>query len=66
MGIAGFWSIFGGFVKHTFFADEVAASIGWAAGSPFQLEVGFANLAIGVLGAATFWRRDVLAALSVR
>ena len=43
---------------HVFFADEVAASIGWAAGSPFQMEVGFANLAIGVLGAATFWRRD--------
>ena len=58
MGRAGFRGIFGGFVMHVFFADEVAASIGWAAGNPFQMEVGFANLAIGVIGAATFWRRD--------
>ena len=58
MGIAGFWGIFGSFVVHVFFADEVAASIGWAAGSPFQTEVAVANLAIGMLGAATFWRRD--------
>ena len=58
MGISGFRGIFGAFVMHTFFADEVAASIGWAAGSPFQTEVAFANLAIGVVGAATFWRRD--------
>ena len=28
MGIAGFRSIFGAFVMHTLFADEVAASIG--------------------------------------
>lgn len=27
-------------------------------GSPFQTEVAFANLAVGILGAATFWRRD--------
>jgi hypothetical protein len=58
MGISGFRAIFGGFVMHAFFADEVAASIGWAAGSPFQTEVAFTNLAIGVVGAATFWRRD--------
>jgi hypothetical protein len=38
------------FVGHIFFADQIAADIGWAAGSPFQREVGFANLAIGVLG----------------
>ena len=58
MGIAGFRGIFGGFVMHFFFADQVAASIGWDAGSPFQTEVAFANLAIGVLGAGTFWWRD--------
>ena len=58
MGIAGFRGIFSGFVIHLFFADQVAESIGWAAGSPFQTEVAFANLAVGVLGAATFWRRD--------
>lgn len=58
MGIAGFKGILSGFVMHIFFADQLAASIGWAPGSPFQTEVAFANLAIGVLGAATFWRRD--------
>ncbi len=59
VGIAGFSGIVGG-VMHTFFADEVAQSIGWATGSPFQTEVGFANLAIGVIGYAVFWRRDFL------
>jgi hypothetical protein len=58
MGIAGFRGIFSGFVMHFFFADQVAQSIGWATGSPFQTEVAFANLAVGILGAATFWRRD--------
>jgi hypothetical protein len=58
IGVAGFRGIFGGFVVHYFFADEVARSIGWATGSPFQTEMAFANLAVGVLGAASFWRRD--------
>ena len=35
---------------HTVFADDVAATIGWPQGNPFQTEVGFANLAIGMLG----------------
>jgi hypothetical protein len=38
------------FWGHAFLADKVAASIGWAAGSPFQFEVAMANLALGVLG----------------
>ena len=46
-----------GFVGHIFFADQIAADIGWAAGSPFQREVGFANLAIGVLGITCIWLR---------
>ena len=46
-----------GFVGHVFFADSVATSIGWAAGSPFQQEVGFANLAIGILGITCIWLR---------
>lgn len=58
MGVSGFKGIFGGFVMHTFFADEMARSIGWAAGSPFQTEVAFSNLAIGVLGTLTFFRKD--------
>lgn len=46
------------FLAHFFMADLVAASIGWSAGSPFQLEVAFANLAIGVLGIGAVGRRD--------
>jgi hypothetical protein len=46
-----------GFVSHIFFADQTAASIGWAAGSPFQREIGFANLAIAVLGITCIWLR---------
>ena len=45
----GLTGIFG-FVGHTFLADRVAASIGWAPGSPFQQEVAFADLAFGILG----------------
>ncbi len=35
---------------HVFNADEVAESIGWAPGSPFQREVGFGDMAWGVVG----------------
>ena len=35
---------------HLFFPDPVADSIGWPKGSPFQWEVGLADLLIGVLG----------------
>jgi disulfide bond formation protein DsbB len=53
-GVGGVFSFFG----HTFMADEIAASIGWPAGNPFQQEVAFANLAIGVLGLLAFRFRD--------
>ena len=43
---------------HLFLSDLVAESIGWAAGSPFQLEMGFANLLLGVLGLMAVGRRD--------
>ena len=56
VGVAG--SGIGGFFAHAFLADEVADSIGWAAGSPFQLEVAFANLALGILGILAMNRRD--------
>lgn len=46
IGLGGIWA----FVGHTIFADRVAASIGWPEGNPFQQEVAFANLAIGILG----------------
>jgi hypothetical protein len=38
------------FVSHAFEADSTARSIGWPAGSPFQLEVAFADLSYGLLG----------------
>jgi hypothetical protein len=51
---------FGGlyaFMGHTFAANEVAESIGWPAGNPFQTEVAVANLAIGALGILSYWIR---------
>ena len=47
-----------GFVGHVFTSDAVAESIGWPKGSPFQQEMGFANLALGVLGLVAAGRRD--------
>ena len=43
-----------GFYGHAFMGEQVAASIGWAP-SPFQYEVGIANLAIGSLGILCWW-----------
>ena len=48
----------GGAFGHLFLSDQVAEGIGWAAGSPFQLEMGYANLVIGVLGLMAIGRRD--------
>jgi 4-amino-4-deoxy-L-arabinose transferase-like glycosyltransferase len=56
VGVAG--SGLGGFFGHFFISDPVAESIGWPTGSPFQLEVGFANLAVGILGIVAMGRRD--------
>ena len=53
VGIGGIWA----FIGHAFLPAQVAANIGWPA-SPFQLEVAFANLAIGVLGILCYWIRD--------
>ena len=57
LGVSGAIGIFNALL-HTAFASEVAATIGWPAGNPFQTEVGFANLAIGIVGFACFWRHD--------
>ena len=46
VGLGGIWA----FIGHTLFADQVAQSIGWPTGNPFQQEVALANLAFGVLG----------------
>ena len=48
----------GGAFGHLFLSDQIAEGIGWAAGSPFQLEMGYANLLIGVLGLVAIGKRD--------
>jgi hypothetical protein len=48
----------GGAFGHIFLSDLVAEGIGWPTGNPFQLEMGFANLLIGVLGVMAISRRD--------
>ena len=47
-----------GFFGHVFTPETVAESIGWPKGNPFQQEMGFANLALGVLGFIAAGRRD--------
>nr|NQU89818.1 hypothetical protein [Bacteroidota bacterium] len=37
-------------IMHIFFGAKIAAYIGWPKGSPFQFEVGLADLGMGVLG----------------
>jgi hypothetical protein len=39
-----------GFIGHVFRSDKVAASIGWESGSPFQKELGFAELGFALAG----------------
>src|SRR5437764_13827408 len=41
------------FVFHVFFGDVAAKFIGWE-NSPFQAEVGFASLGVGVAGVTAF------------
>jgi Na+/melibiose symporter-like transporter len=43
LGLQGLWA----FVGHVFFPEQSAAAIGWAM-SPFQFEVGVANLGLGL------------------
>jgi hypothetical protein len=57
LGVTGAIGMFN-VVTHTVFASDVATSIGWPAGNPFQTEVGFANFAIGSVCFACFWRYD--------
>jgi hypothetical protein len=53
VGLGSIWASIG----HSLFANQVASTIGWAPGSPFQQEVAFANLAFGVLGILCIWIR---------
>lgn len=51
IGVTGLWAG----VFHIFFPATAAAHIGWQV-SPFQFEVGVADLAIGVTACLSFWR----------
>jgi hypothetical protein len=51
IGVTGLWA--GAF--HVFFPTTSAALIGWEV-SPFQFEVGMADLAIGATACISFWR----------
>jgi len=53
----GVWGLLAAFGHIGPGAADSAASIGYAP-SMFQWEVGFADLALGVLGVASFWFRD--------
>jgi hypothetical protein len=55
-GVAG--SGIAAFFGHYVYSDIVAVSVGWPSGSPFQLEMAFANLALGILGLVATGRRD--------
>jgi hypothetical protein len=51
IGVSGIWAA----VFHLFFPEVAAADIGWEP-SPFQFEVGMADLAMGVTACISFWR----------
>ena len=44
-------------LPHILMPDTIAGYIGWPAGSPFQVELGFAALGISMLGVLCFWFR---------
>jgi hypothetical protein len=51
IGVTGLWAG----LFHVFLPGTAAAPIGWEV-SPFQFEVGMADLAIGVTACISFWR----------
>jgi hypothetical protein len=51
VGVEEVWAGF----FHVFFPETAAASIGWQV-SPFQFEIGVADLAIGIAAIVSFWR----------
>lgn len=44
------------FIGHVFKSDFVAEKIGWDTGSPFQKELGFAQLGFAIVGFASIWQ----------
>jgi hypothetical protein len=51
IGVTGLWAA----AFHLFFPEIAAADIGWDP-SPFQFEIGMADLAIGATACVSFWR----------
>jgi hypothetical protein len=51
IGVTGLWAG----ISHIFFPAVAAAHIGWQV-SPFQFEVGMADLAVGVTACIAFWQ----------
>lgn len=51
VGIQGIWAG----VTHVFFPETGARYIGWQT-SPFQTELGFADLSIGIVAVLSFWQ----------
>jgi hypothetical protein len=60
IGVSGLWAG----LFHIFFPGIAAAHIGWQP-SPFQLEVGMADLAIGVTACLAFWQELAFKAAAV-
>lgn len=52
-------------VMHVFYGPETAEQIGWEPGSPFQFEIGMANLSYGILGILSFYLRGTFASATV-
>ena len=53
VGVSGLW----GFVGHFFMSAEVGTSVGWAP-SPFQRELAFYHLGLGLAGVLCLWLRN--------
>ena len=58
IGLSGWFSVSSGVFGHIIYADEVATSIGWPLHSGFQMELAFAAIGIGLIGAIGFWNRS--------
>jgi hypothetical protein len=60
IGVTGLWAG----ITHVFFPATAAGHLGWAP-SPFQFEVGMADLAIGVTACISFWQSLAFKAATV-
>jgi hypothetical protein len=60
------WAAIGGGISHVFFGRRISASIGWSP-SPFETEIGLANLGFGIAGVlslsygAEYWWAVIIA-----